>query len=77
MAGDYPEDLRVHDKLAVERWLNEGGHVAPEAMIEDGMTDEKAGRQHGLPAGAGMACRTRSGREASAKRAHGRGGNRQ
>jgi hypothetical protein len=73
MAGDYPEDLRVHDKLAVERWLNEGGHVAAEAVIEDAMTDEKAGRQPGLPAGVGMACRKRSGREASAKRAHGRG----
>jgi hypothetical protein len=26
--------VQVHDRLAVERWISEGGHIAPEAVIE-------------------------------------------
>ena len=25
--------VQMHDRLAVERWIGEGGHIAPEAVI--------------------------------------------
>jgi hypothetical protein len=45
------EGVQVQDRLGVERWINEGGHIATEAVIQREMTagndalGEPAGQQ--------------------------------
>lgn len=34
--------VQAHDRLALERWINEGGHIATDAVIEREMAAGKA-----------------------------------
>jgi hypothetical protein len=56
---DLPQ--RTEDRLAIERWLDEGGRAAPDALIER----ERVGRQRLTPEARTRSANRKPGRQAT------------